>query len=88
MGIEIEEKETTTLVRAKRGTAMIEDCGRKVIVVGVWSFSELKELVDAVADVRKKYHIIEREEQQEQRVKKLKKQKNETNNTNNPMGVR
>ncbi|RLG34511.1 hypothetical protein DRN97_02260 [Methanosarcinales archaeon] len=59
MTIEIEEKETTTLVRAKRGTAMIEDCGRKVIVVGVWSFSELKELVDAVADVRKRHFIIE-----------------------------
>jgi len=59
MGIEIEEKETTTLVRAKRGTAMIENCGRKVIVVGVWSFSELKELVDAVADVRKRHFIIE-----------------------------
>ena len=59
MGIEIEEKETTTLVRAKRGTAMIEDCGRKVIVIGVWSFSELKELVDAVANVRKKHFIIE-----------------------------
>jgi len=59
MGIEIEEKETNTLVRAKRGTAMIEDCGRKVIVIGVWSFSELKELVDAVANVRKKHFIIE-----------------------------
>ena len=59
MAIEIEEKETTTLVRAKRGTAMIENCGRKVIVVGVWSFSELKELVDAVADVRKRHFIIE-----------------------------
>ena len=59
MTVEIEEKETNTLVRAKRGTAMIEDCGRKVIVVGVWSFSELKELVDAVADVRKRHFIIE-----------------------------
>jgi len=27
--------------------------------VGVWSFSELKELVDAVADVRKRHFIIE-----------------------------
>jgi len=59
MGIEIEEKETTTLVRAKRGTAIIEDCGRKVIVIGTWSFWELKELVNAIADVRKRHFIIE-----------------------------
>lgn len=75
MSIEIEEKETTTLVRAKHGTAIIEDYGRKVIVIGTWGFRELIDLVDAVANVRKKYHIIEREEQQEQRAKKLKKQK-------------
>ena len=85
MGIEIEEKETTTLVRAKRGTAIIEDYGRKAIVIGTWGFRELIDLVDAVADVRKKYHIIESEEQQEQRVKKLKKQNEKTNNS---MGVR
>ena len=59
MGIEIEEKETTTLVRAKRGTAMIEDCGRKAIVIGAWSFGELKELVNAIAEVRKKHFITE-----------------------------
>ena len=59
MGIEIEEKETTTLVRAKRGTAIIEDYGRKVIVIGTWGFRELIDLVDAVADVRKKHFIIE-----------------------------
>jgi len=59
MGIEIEEKETNTLVRAKRGTAIIEDCGRKVIVIGTWSFWELKELVNAIADVRKRHFIIE-----------------------------
>jgi len=73
MTIEIEEKETNTLVRAKRGTAIIEDYGRKVIVIGTWGFRELIDLVDAVADVRKKYHIIDSEEEQEQRVKKLKK---------------
>ena len=59
MTIEIEEKETTTLVRAKRGTAIIEDYGRKVIVIGTWSFRELIDLVDAVADVRKRHFIIE-----------------------------
>ena len=59
MTISIEEKEKEISVRARRGSAIIEDSGRKITVIGVWGGSELKELVDAVADVRKKHFIIE-----------------------------
>jgi len=62
MTISIEEKEKEISVRARRGSAIIEDMGRKITVIGVWSGSELKELVDTVERVRKRHLLVERED--------------------------
>jgi len=62
MTISIEEKEKEISVRARRGSAIIEDSGRKITVIGVWGGSELKELVDTVERVRKRHLLVERED--------------------------
>jgi len=62
MAISIEEKEKEISIRARRGSAIIEDSGRKITVIGVWSGSELKELVDVVEKVRKRHLLVERED--------------------------
>jgi len=62
MTIEIEEKEKEISVRARRGSAIIEDSGRKITVIGVWGGSELKELVDTVERVRKRHLLVERKD--------------------------
>jgi len=62
MPIEIEEKWDKISVKAKGGSAIIEDRGRKITVIGVWSGSELKELVDTIEKVRKRHLLVERED--------------------------
>ena len=62
MTIEIEEKWNEIAVKAKGGSAIIEDSGRKITVIGVWSGSELKELVDTVEKIRKRHLVVERED--------------------------
>ena len=62
MTISIEEKEKGISVRARRGSAIIGDRGRKITVIGVWSGSELRELVDVVEKVRKRHLLVERED--------------------------
>ena len=62
MTISIEEKEKEISVRARRGSAIIEDRGRKITVIGVWSGSELQELVDMVEKIRKRHLLVERED--------------------------
>ncbi|MCW3140652.1 MAG: hypothetical protein N2V72_00510 [Methanophagales archaeon] len=62
MPIELEEKEKEITVRARRGSAIIGDGGRKITVIGVWSGKELKELVDVVERVRKRHLVVERED--------------------------
>ena len=62
MTISIEEKEKEISVRARRGSAIIGDRGRRITVIGVWSGSELKELVDVVEKVRKRHLLVERED--------------------------
>ena len=62
MTIEIEEKEKEISIRARRGSAIIEDRGRRITVIGVWSGNELKELVDTVERVRKRHLLVERED--------------------------
>lgn len=62
MTISIEEKEKEISIRARRGSAIIEDRGRRITVIGVWSGSELKELVDTVERVRKRHLLVERED--------------------------
>ncbi len=62
MTISIEEKWGEISVRARRGSAIIEDSGRKITVIGVWDLKELKELVDAIERFRKRYLVVERED--------------------------
>ena len=52
--METEIKDDKVLVRAKTGTAIIENTGEKITVIGVWSNEELKKLVDTVKRVRDK----------------------------------
>ena len=52
--MEIEIKDNRVLVRASNGTAIIEDKGRKITVIGVWSNDELRALVNTVRKVREK----------------------------------
>jgi len=51
--MEIEIKDNRVLVRANNGTAIIEDEGKKITVIGVWSNDELRALVNTVRKVRK-----------------------------------
>ena len=53
--METEIKDDKVLVRAKTGTAIIENEGKKITVIGVWSNEELKKLVDTVKKVRDKF---------------------------------
>ena len=62
MTISIEEKEKEISIRARRGSAIIEDRGRRITVIGVWSGNELKELVDTVERIRKRHLLVERED--------------------------
>jgi len=62
MTISIEEKEKEISIRARGGSAIIEDRGRRITVIGVWSGNELKELVDTVERVRKRHLLVERED--------------------------
>jgi len=50
--MEAEIKDNRVLVRASNGTAIIEDEGKKITVIGVWSNEELRMLVDTVRKVR------------------------------------
>ena len=52
--METEIKDNRVLVRASNGTAIIEDEGRKITVIGVWSNDELRTLVNTVRKVREK----------------------------------
>ena len=52
--METEVKDNRVLVRASNGTAIIEDEGKKITVIGVWSNDELRALVNTVRKVRKK----------------------------------
>jgi len=52
--METEIKDNRVLVRANNGTAIIEDEGKKITVIGVWSNDELRALVNTVRKVREK----------------------------------
>jgi len=58
--METEIKDDKVLVRAKTGTAIIENSGEKITVIGVWSNEELKRLVDTVKRVREEFRGKER----------------------------
>jgi len=53
--MEIEVKDDRVSVKSKRGSAIIENKGKKITVIGVWSNEELKKLVDIVKKVREEF---------------------------------
>jgi len=53
--MEIEIKDDRVSVKSKRGSAIIENEGKKITVIGVWSNEELRRLVDTVKRVRDKF---------------------------------
>ena len=53
--MEVEIKDDKVSVRARQGSAIIENKGKKITVIGVWSNEELKKLVDTVKKVRDKF---------------------------------
>ena len=53
--MEVEIKDDRVLVKSKQGSAIIENEGKKITVIGVWSNEELKRLVDIVKKVRDKF---------------------------------
>jgi len=53
--METEIEDDKVLVRTKTGTAIIENEGKKITVIGVWNNEELKKLVDTVKRVRDKF---------------------------------
>ena len=53
--MEIEIKDDRVSVKSKRGSAIIENEGKKITVIGVCSNEELKKLVDTVKRVRDKF---------------------------------
>ena len=58
--MEIEIKDDRILVKSKRGSAIIENKGKKITVIGVWSNEELKRLVDTVKRVREEFREKEK----------------------------
>ena len=55
MEIEVEVRDDSVSVKAKRGSAIIENRGNKITVIGVWSNEELKRLVDTVKRIREEF---------------------------------
>jgi len=53
--MEIEVRDDSISVKAKRGSAIIENRGNKITVIGVWSNEELKRLVDTVKRIREEF---------------------------------
>ena len=58
--METEIKDDKVLVRAKTGTAIIENEGKKITVIGVWNNEELKKLVDTVKRIREEFREKEK----------------------------
>ena len=58
--MEVEIKDDRVSVKSKRGSAIIENKGKKITVIGVWSNGELKRLVDTVKRVREEFREKEK----------------------------
>ena len=53
--MEVEIKDDRVLVKSRQGSAIIENEGKKITVIGVWNNEELKKLVDTVKGVREEF---------------------------------
>ena len=53
--MEVEIKDDKVSVRARQGSAIIENKGKKITVIGVWSNKELKKLIDTVKRIREEF---------------------------------
>ena len=58
--METEIKDDRVLVKSRQGSAIIENKGKKITVIGVWSNEELKRLVDTVKRVREEFREKEK----------------------------
>jgi len=53
--MEVEIKDDKVLVKSRQGSAIIENEGKKITVIGVWSNEELRRLVDTVKRIREEF---------------------------------